>query len=821
MSFLAIILVAIAVTEFYYNVLRPSNGRPETETVPEPRPAAKNPQPKPVVTAPKPHGEKSKVINVVPEPKAGERKQPESKNPLPESKPEGKKAKSINIPPESPPQGYKPNSNPVAPKPKPEGKKVTLICCGPGLLLKGGQPKPSHTAPQPIPDGKKFKTTFYGPELKPQADKRKLNDPAPSPKPEDKKFKWTYHWCGTEPTPQGEKRKLNHPAQSPKPEGKKVKWTFPWCWTEPAPQGEKRKLNHPAPSPKPEGKKVKWTFPWCWTEPTPQDEKRKSVSAVPEPKPEGKKIKTTHPVTESKGQGGKRKASPIVPEPKHEGKKAKQTPIVTESKGQGENPKSNLMAPTPKRGGKKVKSKADHWTGGPALARHIPWPKIFKNHLSNLEGHFRMLEMIRKHTKEGSGNYRTVSEMIDRTNEILRTSKTAARAFVPAADQLDKAPLGSSSDSMYPDSSPNDIECGKASEENGKYATDAKKKGIETKPEDAQYKVGQSKIHSQLTLAQMQALKDFQDGAKSSPAKDANGTSSEAKKTGHKGKGQGSAKASSKDANPVFFTDTKPTPVNLPSSSKEQKPSAKKEDDKKSKYVYDIHKSTPTRNADGLFPPNPSALFQPRTDGPSIYGPYGPPPQGDPYLIPIQEDEEKEVNRKMAIRAIKERIRDQQLDAEWERRKNPKKRKQESDLSFDSFLNPASNEQPKGKKVRIVADKGTKAGVDAPKKRAADDVTGEKKSKKTKDTKDAKDAKDEGDEKPVKKRKEKDGEGNKAKDGKVDEEGKPVKKRKGKDGEGKVVADAQAKDERLVDTDVPDDAESKKEKKKKRRVAFA
>ncbi|KAL9585320.1 MAG: hypothetical protein Q9203_004304, partial [Teloschistes exilis] len=172
------------------------------------------------------------------------------------------------------------------------------------------------------------------------------------------------------------------------------------------------------------------------------------------------------------------------------------------------------------------------------------------------------------------------------------------------------------------------------------------------------------------------------------------------------------------------------------------------------------------------------------------------------------------------------RIREEEGAAEFKRCQNLRKRRHESDTSFESFLNPASNEQPKGKKVRIVADEGTEAGTSAPKKRAADEPAGEKKVKKAKDGKDGKDEKDgkeDGEGKPAKKRKEKDGESKKGKDRKEYGEGKPVKKRKGKDGEGKVVVDTEAKDEkkRLVDTDVPDVAENKEEGKKKRRKVVA
>lgn len=125
---------------------------------------------------------------------------------------------------------------------------------------------------------------------------------------------------------------------------------------------------------KSEGKKVKSTrIP---PESTRQGEKPKSNPTVPQPKPEGKKVKPSEIPLESTRPGEKRKWSDAVSELKPEGKIPKAIHPVTESQGQGENPESDPMAPVPKRAGKKVKSKARHWTGGPALARHIPWPEV-------------------------------------------------------------------------------------------------------------------------------------------------------------------------------------------------------------------------------------------------------------------------------------------------------------------------------------------------------------------------------------------------------------------------------------------------------------
>ena len=41
-----------------------------------------------------------------------------------------------------------------------------------------------------------------------------------------------------------------------------------------------------------------------------------------------------------------------------------------------------------------------------------------------------MMEMVKKHTVEGSGNWRMICELLDRTNEMLQVSKQQARTFV-------------------------------------------------------------------------------------------------------------------------------------------------------------------------------------------------------------------------------------------------------------------------------------------------------------------------------------------------------------------------------------------------------
>lgn len=96
--------------------------------------------------------------------------------------------------------------------------------------------------------------------------------------------------------------------------------------------------------------------------------------------------------------------------------------------------------------------------GGPAPARHIPWPEvcfslaiivllrskrtiafsfsfltmmqIFKHHISVVEGHSKMLEMVQKHTVPGTGNYNTITNLVDRGYDMLRAAKEVSRVFV-------------------------------------------------------------------------------------------------------------------------------------------------------------------------------------------------------------------------------------------------------------------------------------------------------------------------------------------------------------------------------------------------------
>ncbi|KAI9763068.1 MAG: hypothetical protein M1835_007947 [Candelina submexicana] len=194
------------------------------------------------------------------------------------------------------------------------------------------------------------------------------------------------------------------------------------------------------------------------------------------------------------------------------------------------------------------------WSGkGPTPARHIPWPEVFKHHISVVEGHTRMLEMIQKHTVPGTGNYNTITPMVERSKEMLRHSKAASRDFAPPAGQREKVPLGSSSVSMYPGYSPADIEYGKAAQEAGQVIAQVKASGGQWQPapDGPQYSVG--KVHGGKRKAMFQKPKDEerQDGDITQQT----GTNDKAATNGDDKGGEGETLS--------FVVDTNPPPVNI------------------------------------------------------------------------------------------------------------------------------------------------------------------------------------------------------------------------------------------------------------------
>ncbi|KAI4088951.1 MAG: hypothetical protein LQ344_005702 [Seirophora lacunosa] len=199
---------------------------------------------------------------------------------------------------------------------------------------------------------------------------------------------------------------------------------------------------------------------------------------------------------------------------------------------------------------------------GPQPARHIPWPEIFKHHISLVEGHLKMIEMVRKHTVEGSGNYNTISDLVKRSKDMLYQAKNVARTFIPPPDLIDQVPLGSSSDTMYPGYSPANHEYGKAAEEFGRYASEAKKKGLQVEAEGIDYKVGQSRGLGHMTLAQIRAANAKKGGAGSGSDAGSTPAAPQASKAAEKKKKEDEAETQTAGEQ-MFFMDSNPTPVNL------------------------------------------------------------------------------------------------------------------------------------------------------------------------------------------------------------------------------------------------------------------
>ncbi|KAI9838202.1 MAG: hypothetical protein M1838_004654 [Thelocarpon superellum] len=207
----------------------------------------------------------------------------------------------------------------------------------------------------------------------------------------------------------------------------------------------------------------------------------------------------------------------------------------------------------PWKGGKK---------GGPEPARHIPWPEIFKHHMSVVEGHERMLEMVQKHTVPNSNNWITITTMVERSKEMISQHKSVMRSFVPRTDTFSTVPLGSSSASMYPGYSPADHEYGEASMEAGAAISEAKKRGIDVlkDPSLPTYQIGQA--HG----AKRQMMFQHRDKPANGPS---NGTS---QPEGESRNAKAPQEAAPADGdNPYFVIDTHPTPVDATSASQPTK----------------------------------------------------------------------------------------------------------------------------------------------------------------------------------------------------------------------------------------------------------
>ena len=303
-----------------------------------------------------------------------------------------------------------------------------------------------------------------------------------------------------------------------------------------------------------------------------------------------------------------------------------------------------------------------------------------------------MIDMVRKHTVEGTGNYRTICEMIDHTKRILYESKTVARIFVPPNDHIEQVPLGSSSESMYPGYSIKEHKYGEAAERFGNYAAEAKRRGEEIKPEGIDYKLGQSKALSSLKLEQMRAKMAARNGGGSaSEAAPAESTSTE-KKVHFSDVSQETAKPEGQ----MFFMDSKPTPVDLPTtlntsrkrkeSSLDAEPALEPVEAQPSKKARRDH----VNHADDPYDANEDAKAMDTTSQINDN-----PKQASGIIQVEYEDISDEVEKRMQEKEEKRKRKDQP--------KEKKKRKRDSEGSTAGAVEGAATteiEKPKKKKTK-------------------------------------------------------------------------------------------------------------------------
>ncbi|KAL8715396.1 MAG: hypothetical protein Q9220_000729 [cf. Caloplaca sp. 1 TL-2023] len=140
-----------------------------------------------------------------------------------------------------------------------------------------------------------------------------------------------------------------------------------------------------------------------------------------------------------------------------------------------------------------------------------------------------MVDAVRKNTIEGTSNYHTVTNILDRSKEMLIQANEISKTLVPPSNQILQAPLGSPSQN---------------------HAAETKDKGRGIQPETAEDEVEQRKGSIQTQAQSPPASNGGPNGTKAVDGDETQGN----------GNGQ------------PFFMDSKPTPVNFSSSIK-RKPS--------------------------------------------------------------------------------------------------------------------------------------------------------------------------------------------------------------------------------------------------------
>ncbi|KAL9616629.1 MAG: hypothetical protein Q9160_008512 [Pyrenula sp. 1 TL-2023] len=243
--------------------------------------------------------------------------------------------------------------------------------------------------------------------------------------------------------------------------------------------------------------------------------------------------------------------------------------------------------PDPQFKGGGLRGGPRRWTGsGPRPARHVPWPELFKHHESNLTGHLKMMDMVRKHCAEGTGNWQTAQACVDRTRKMMSDFREVKRNFVPPRDEIHRVPLGASSASVYPGYSPADHIYGEAAQEYGKQISDAKKKGVDFKLDSngPEYVVGQSAKAKRDQLATV-------DERVRQGLKDNSSNTDDGKEETMEGENVMETDPEPMDGveqpPPMFFFDSNPTPVGPNGDAKGHKNDGSEQLSKKSKKRKD------------------------------------------------------------------------------------------------------------------------------------------------------------------------------------------------------------------------------------------
>ncbi|KAL8909457.1 MAG: hypothetical protein Q9171_005025 [Xanthocarpia ochracea] len=353
---------------------------------------------------------------------------------------------------------------------------------------------------------------------------------------------------------------------------------------------------------------------------------------------------------------------------------------------------------------------------GPRPARHIPWPEIFKHHISVLEGHLKMVDMVRKHTVEGSGDFRTICDMIDRTKQILHESKTVARTFVPPANHIEQVLLGSSSQSMYPGYSIGEHKYGEAAQRSGDYAAEARRNDEEIKPQGVEYEAGQSTALSSLTLEQMRAKKAARNGngnrsgsGSGSDSGPANATSMKPSSSRKKVRFSDVSQDASKREGQMFFMDSEPTPVDLlttlSQSQKRKEPSSDHDSEPTSESV----EAKASKKAKKSHTHHSIDMDDVKKDAQAMEGSTKDTSEQAPQEVQIEyEDISAEVDKRMKEKEEKRKHKDSL--------KGEKKRKRDSEASTagaveDTPMMEVEKPNKKKKKSRTSEDAGTGAEV--------------------------------------------------------------------------------------------------------------